>query len=161
MVSQLNIIPRDNVIPGARNDDFALDGEFLTDGLPKTHVVNVARADIHALNTTNLDIMPARPGGRRIAILGIYYDKLAGGYSGGAAITLHATGAGAPQVGSIAATEMRQSGARTGWGGIQNRTGVPADQETPEGGLRIQTSTAYTGAGGDLEITIYYLEASG
>ena len=157
MVSQ-NIIPRDNVIPGAQDDSYHIGDIFHCDHQPINHEVTLSRAEVQALNGTAVDVLPQGTNGQSFEVLGVYYSKAAGAYAGGAAVTINRTDTSNTLVATIPVANMRAAGAMAGWATIPALTGLPGTQAIIEEGIDANTSTAFTGDGGDLTITVRYVE---
>ena len=151
-------IDRNHVIDGAADDMTHVGTVFHCGHDVELYEVVVTRAQVHAMRTTPVPLLPALPDGRKIAVLGVYYIKAAGGYTGGQTVRVRYTNSSNTIVGSLPSTQMRHALARDGWFGLGNQSGTPSAFAIPEGGLDLNTTAAYAGDGGDLTITIRYIE---
>ena len=113
--------------------------------------------NLNALSTA-LEFMPALEHNLKIGVLGVYFSKTAGAYTGGSAVSIRYNTTGTPAVASIPASQVRSSGATSGWATLAAQTGVPADFAIPEDGLEAVASSDFSGSGGDLTITVRYIE---
>ena len=148
-------IARSTVIPGAGNDGFHVDGLVHCDhAQPVQITVTFDAAAVRGLDTP-VDLVEPVPG-KKIVPLGVYYSKESGAYGAGAAITFNYKSNA--QVASIPLSVMTNSAAVTGWATRSNQSGQPDAQPVPELPIEIKTATAFTGNGGDLTITLIYLE---
>jgi hypothetical protein len=98
------------------------------------------------------------PGNRRIATLGVYYSKAAGAYGGGGALTINHTNSANTLIGTINHGEITTASARSGWASLPALTGTSTNFALPTDGLDINSSSDFTGAGGDLTIVVRYVE---
>ena len=152
-------IQRDGAIPGARNDPFHLDGDYhCPNAQPATIAVTLSNAQVRALNGTPVDLA-VPPVGRSLYPLRVYYRKRSGGYTLGAAVTIHFKNGASTMVASIPVSVMRNTSATTGWAANTVLTGAPDAQVDPRDGLDVRTATAFTGSsGGQLELDLIYVE---
>ena len=151
-------ISRTNVIDGAADDTEHLGTVFHCGREVLLHEVGLTRAQVQALHTTAVVILPALVGSRKIAVLGVYYVKAAGAYSGGGTVSIHHLDTAGTLVGGLPSSQMRNAGRRDGWFSRAGQSGDPSTFAVPEAGLDVRTGSAYTGAGGDLSITVRYVE---
>ena len=155
------VIARNNVIPGARNDDFHVDGLVHCDQVQPTSVsVTLDEAAVLALDATPV-VLAAMPAGKKIVPLGVYYDKEAGAYTLGADITVNFTDGSDTLVATIPVAQVRLAGATTGWATRATLSGAPDSQVVLPDSIDMSTSTGFTAtAGGDLTVTLLYLEVA-
>jgi hypothetical protein len=120
--------------------------------------VIISNAQIRALNGTPIDLADP-PAGRSFYPIGVYYRKRNGGYTLGAAVTIHFKDSSRTMVASIPVSVMRNTAATTGWAARTALTGTPEAQIVPREGLDVRTATAFTGSsGGQLELDLIYVE---
>lgn len=152
------IIPRDFVIAGADEDPFHV-GTVHHCGKEVLLRETVLRAaDLQNLSGTPVVVLPALPDGLKAAVLGVYYSKAAGAYTNGAAVTINYTDSGNTLAASIPVANVRQATANDGWATRATQSGTAATFEVPEGGLDANASAGFSGDGGDLTITVRYIE---
>ena len=151
-------IARTNIIGGASDDPDHIGTVFHCGREINLLQVLVPRAQVHSLNTTPVVLLPALPDGRKIAVLGVYYRKAAGAYAGGQTVHVRYINPMNNVVGSLPSSQMRNVLSRDGWFGRAGQSGDPSTFAVPEGGLDLNTTAAYTGDGGDLSVTIRYVE---
>ena len=154
---EVAVIARTNVIHGAQDDDFHVGDVFHCDHQPINHSATLTRAQVHDLHNTSIDVLLPVANGPSFEILGVYYSKASGAYSGGAAITINRKDSGTTLVATIAASNMRSAGVSSGWATLPALSGTPDAQAVIEEGVDASTTTAFTGAGGSLTITIRYV----
>ena len=152
-------IQRDGAIPGAGNDPYHPDGDYhCPDAQPAEASVTISNAQMRALNGTPIDLADP-PAGRSFYPLRVYYRKRSGGYTLGAAVTIHFKNGSSTMVASIPVSVMRNTSATTGWAANTVLTGAPDAQVDPREGLEVRTATAFTGSsGGQLELDLIYVE---
>ena len=151
-------IGRTSIIEGAVDDTEHLGTVFHCGREVLLHRATVTRAQVHAIRSTPALLMPALQGGRKIAVIGCYYVKEAGGYTGGGTVRVRYDNTANTVVGSLPSSQMRHALARDGWFGLPGQSGDPSTFEVPDGGLDLNTTADYAGDGGDLTITIRYVE---
>ena len=151
-------ISRTNVIGGAKDDHFHVGDVFHCNHQPINHSVTLTRAQIHALDSAAIDLLLLSANGPNFEVLGVYFSKESGAYSGGAAITINRKNNADTLVATIAASNMRSAGASSGWATIPALSGTPDAQVVIGEGVDVSTTTAFTGAGGDLTITVRYVD---
>ena len=151
----MTTIERTSVILGAENDNFHVNGLVHCDhAQPVQAAVTLDSTAVRGLDTA-LHLVDSAPG-KKIEPLGVYYSKEAGAYGGGAAITLR-FGSG-HVVATIPLADITSASAEAGWADRANQSGTPESQAAPSDSVQILTGTAFTGNGGDLAITLIYLE---
>ena len=153
MVTVSNIIPRNNVIAGAVDNTFRVSGASVL-----LMEVTLDNAAVHDLDSSPVVLLPAPSPGRVCAILGVFYQKRSGGFTGGGVVNINYTDAGNTLVATIAATHFTNSGATSQWATRANQTGALAAQSPPSAGVDISTGTAFTGAGGEVIVNVRYVE---
>ena len=154
----LPLIERTDVIEGAENDEFHPDGLVhctITNPARFNHTLN--RSAVHGL-TSPVGIVGGRAGIKRIVVLGVYYSKATGAYAGGAAVAVHFSDPATTSIATIPATVLRNAAAVTGWAERATLAGSPESQPLVVGGIQLSTATAYTGAGGNLTVSVIFLE---
>ena len=150
-----DIISRTSVIPGAENDDFHVDGLAHCEHAQPVHVsMTFDSAGVRGLDTP-VDLVDPVPG-KKLVTLGVYYSKETSAYGGGAAVEI--TYKGSSLISTIPQNALTNSAAVTGWATRANLSGTPDGMRVPDLGIEIKTGTAFTGSGGDLTITLIYLE---
>ena len=150
------LIDRTNVIGGATNDSFRVPGVSGGSGLLTADVV-LSRADVQALDDTPIELLPAVAGNKYV-VLGVYASKAAGAYAGGAAVTINYTDSGDTLVATIAVAHFRASGTDTRWASNPGLSGLPSAHAIPTDSVDCSTGTEFTGDGGDVTLTVLYLE---
>ena len=158
VTTRSNVMSRSNVISGAKDDPFHVASVFHCNHQPINHEVTLSRSQIHDLNGTPVELLPQGVNGASFEVLGVYYSKAAGAYSGGAAITINRTDSSNTLVATIPVSDMRSASAADGWATIPALSGTPDAQAVIEEGVDANTATAFTGAGGALTLTVRYVE---
>ena len=150
-----NIIDRTVIIDGAANDDFHVNGLSHCDhAQPVQAVLTLDSAGVRGLTTAVHLVTPAA--GKKIEPLGIYYSKDVGAYGAGASIAVRFTSGHV--LGSILRADINSASAEANWTVRPNQSGLPDSQAAPEEGIEVHSGTAFSGNGGDLIITLIYLE---
>lgn len=153
----LNVIPRVNVIPGAQNDPFHVDLEFHCEMQPVHQVRVFTRSQIQGLFPTNVEIVPVAVD-RRIVVLGVYYDKASGAYTDGGDITILYEDPTGTLIATIPVANMRAGGQREGWATLAPLSGTPDTVAIPDSGVQVHAPADFTGNGGNLTLTVRYLD---
>ena len=157
MPASQRTIPRERVIPGARDDDFHVGDLYHSDHRVKRRSVTLTRAQVQALNGTPVVILPAVTG-RRYLVLGAHMSKGAAAYVDGADVTLNYIN----DDNNLAATfddgHFTGAAVANAWAALPARTGTVAAQTFPAGGIDANVGTAFTGNGADVTITVLYVE---
>ena len=154
-----NVITRTSVISGAVNDNFHPDGEqHCQSAQPAVSAtVTLTNAQVRGLPHNEVEVVPGIPG-KRIYVLGAYYEKAAGAYTGGSGFVVEYI-SNQQWVVDMPEVAMRSGSAETGWGDLRDQSGTPENQSFPFGGLQIASGGGFQGTGGgQLEITVVYLE---
>ena len=160
MVVAQRIIPRDRVIPGARDDDYHVDSLVHSDERVLSRSVTISRAAMQGLNTTPVVVLPAKTGLRYI-VVAAHVSKAAGAYAGGADVTLNYINTENTLAATFDDASFGAAGAvANAWAALPARTGTVAAQTFPAGGIDANVATAFTGAGGAVTITVLYVERS-
>ena len=153
MVTVNNVISRSNVIKGSSPDAFARAGAPL-----RTRLVTLNAATVQGLDSAPVVLLPNPPSGIGYLVHGVYSDKAAGEYDDGAVVTVNYQDASATQIASIPRGHFTATSQDGRWATRSALSGLPSSQ-TPQGfGVNLNTATAYTGAGGDVTLTIVYVE---
>ena len=160
MVSNLNVIERNNVVPGAVDDTYHVGTVHHCGKEVLTHTTVLTAAQLHAISATPVDVLPDRliPGSIQAAVLGIYYSKEAGAYTSGAALTLNYKDSGNTLVATIPVGRVRSNTAVTGWATMPAMSGTPSSFTLPTEGIDANAASNFHGGGGDLSITVRYVE---
>ena len=149
-----NISPRENVIPGSKDDTFHVDPYHSSHAGALTATVTLNAAAMQAINTTPQELVPAPADGASIDIISIRVQKAAGGFSGSNPLQFrYGTGASVAEVPAAILTG----------GGATNAYADPVTPSTPlppaDMALNAYASANYTGAGGAVTITVKYVLA--
>lgn len=151
------IIPRDNVIPGAQDDNYRVEDPGSL-SLNTTEVL-VSNAEILALSTTPKALLPEPPAGRQYQVLGVYSSKEAVEYADGDTVSIRYTSMGNPVIATLPAAHFTAALADARWATWPAVTGSPDSYGAIEAGIEMVTGTAFTGAtGGAVTVTIVYVE---
>ncbi len=162
MPASQTIIPRSRVIPGAKDDDFhVVDNRTHYPRVVQTATVTLTAADVQGLDATTVEILEAPESGRAYAVLGVHASKAAGAYGGGAAVPVEYADNDGTNIASIPLAHFTAGGTDARWATRVALAGLPAAQVVPAAGIRVGTvGTAFTGAGGDVTITVRYVEVA-
>ena len=154
MPVQQNTIPRTSVIPGAQDDTFSVDGG--SSGGVLTVTVGLTRAQMHDIS--NPIELVADPGaGLGIAVLGVYSAKAAGAYTAGGALQVEYDATGTADIASVPVTPFRSAATDSRWATPEAITGTPSAFAVPGGGVQVQASADFAGAGGDVTLAVKYV----
>ena len=147
------IIPRDKVIPGYQLDDWP-------EGYAEVvnHEVTLTAAQVLALNTTPVDLLPAPSDGYKHVVLGVYASKPAGAFAGGAAVSVNYKDSSNTLVATIPAAHFTAAAADTRWATRPAQSGTPAAQAIPADGIDVSVATAFTGTGAAVTLTVRYVD---
>lgn len=153
----MTLIRRNNIIPGATNDNYHVSGEehCLFGTLPGTVTRTLDADAVHNLHTTPFAVVSNQ--NNRVVPIGVYYSKATGAYTGGSAVTVSYSGG--KVIATIPVTALRNAAAVTGWATRAQQSGTPETYEVPRGGVEVKAATAFAGAGGDLEVQLLMVEA--
>jgi len=163
MVASQTIIPRSRVIPGARDDDYHVDDTYHTGQMPKTASVTLTKTDMVALNATPITLLADPPAGHKYVVLACHVEKATGAYGGGAQVTVNHTDTDSTQAVSFPLARFTSAAVQNQWV-PRTYTGDVDDVTDPDGGLDINTATAFTDTGddgGDVTITVRYIQVEG
>ena len=158
-------IDRTNVIDGARDAAepdrspvVVTDVDFVIQ--PQTHQVTLTAAQLQTLNTVPVVVLPELPHGHKAQVLGVYYEKADGAYTNtsGGAVTVNYQDGGNTLAATIPVAHIRNANAKSGWATRPNQSGTPATFSVPDGALEATAPADFAGAGGDLTLTLVYLE---
>ena len=105
-------------------------------------------------------VLPELPDGHKAQVLGVYYEKAAGAYTSGGAVTVNYQDGGNTLAATVPVAHIRNANARSGWATRPNQAGTPATYSVPDGALDATVSADFAGAGGDLTLTLVYLEVN-
>ena len=153
-------IARDEVIPGAQNDPFHVDGLYhCSHGQPTVASISISRAQMQALNGMPVDLFDP-PAGRSIYPLGIFCSKSTGAYTGGANVTANFKNGANTLVATIPLALFTNSAANSEWATRAPLAGTPFAQVDSRDGLDVNVATAFGGSGGEVLLDLVYLELS-
>ena len=155
MATVNNVISRSNVIKGTSPDSFARAG-----GPLRTRSVTLNSVAIQGLDSAPVVLLPVPPSGIAYLVHGVYSDKVAGEYGGGATVTVNYQDASTTQIASIPRGHFRLTSQDSQWAARTALTGTPTGQAPPGVGIGLNTGTAFTGEGGDVTITVVYIEVA-
>ena len=156
MPSQLNIIPRTNVIEGAEDDDYSVGGGGGV-GPAAIVVQNVEHVlDSTAMQaiSTPVEVIAAPSGSLGIVIISIRLRKAADAYGGNNVLRLRYEDGSGDVIATIPATVFSASGAQDVWASPHQ-----PDQGFPEVAAAVvaHANGDYTGTGGDVTINVKYI----
>ena len=151
-------INRSNVIDGAHVDAEPAPTMVHRSPVTQTHQVTLTAAQLQALSTDPVVVLPELPDGHKAQVGGVYYEKAAGAYTSGGAVTVNYQASGNTLAATIPVANIRNANATSGWATRPNQAGTPATYEVPDGALDANASADFVGAGGDLTLTLMYLE---
>jgi len=163
MVASQRIIPRERVIPGARDDDYHVDSTYHTSQQPRTASVTLTKTDMVALNATPVTLLADPPAGHKYVVLACHVNKATGGYGAGAPVTVNHTDTDSTVAASFPLARFTAAAVQNQWIS-RTYTGDVDDVTDPDGGLDINVGTAFTDAGddgGDVTITVRYIQVEG
>ena len=154
-------ISRSHVIDGAADHVFHV-GSVNHCGGGIVEVTNVlVAAQLHVIRADPRPVLVEPPlAGRRIAVIGVYWSKEAGAYSSGGALTINHTNLANSLIGTINAGDIRNASATSGWATLPALTGTPVAFPVPDDGLDLNSSGNFQGNGGDLTITVRYIQVA-
>ena len=153
-------ITRNNVLPGALDDDFHPGGNVHCSGAPPVQVdVTLSASEVRGAAANPVRIVA--PLSRGIAVFGLYWSKAAGAYSGGTDLVLSFQDD--TVAASIGGSDLDDASASAGWASRGTIAGLigsdPDNLSIPNGGLFLTLATDYTSDGGDLTLNVIYVEA--
>ena len=153
MTTLVNTISRSNVISGAMDDDYSVEG-----GGPRAMVQNrqtvLNAAAMQAVNATPVVLVPAPSGTSGIVVISARVRKAADAYGGNNVLRLRYGNATGDVVATIPATVFAAAGTQDVWASL-----AQPDQAFPEvdTALVAHSGGAYTGSGGDVTIDVKYI----
>ena len=156
MVTQ-SLISRTNVIDGAELDEFHVGTVNHCGGHVLTMTTVFSRAEVHGLNRPKR-ILADPTDGRRFVVVGVYWSKEAGAYTGGGTVNVDHRDPSTTTIAGIAVGSIRQTAASSGWAHRAGQSGLPADYPTYPGGVQLATNQRFQGDGGALTVTVRYIE---
>lgn len=156
-MARLNLIPRDNVVPGATDDMLHIGTVVHCEARPvRTLSLTLEASDLQGISTA-VDLIGALTGAS-ISVIGVYYSKAAGAYTGGGNLTIQYGDSGNTEIASIAVAEIRDSDATSGWATRASLSGTPSGYSLPTEGVEVLASANFADDGGTLTLTVLYVE---
>lgn len=156
MVTSLDIVPRTNVVPGARDDTYRVGIGGAALSRVQTRDVTLDAAAVGGL-TAEVELLPTPAAGTAYVVLGVYSDKAANAYADGAAVTVNYQDTPNTLIGTIPLAHFSAAGADARWATRPAQSGTPAAQTIPAAGIDMVTGTAFTGNGGAVTVTVRYI----
>ena len=155
MTTVTNVIARSNVISGVQDDSYSAPGGSM--GVQTAEVVMVA-ADVHDLDSAPVVLLERPASGRGYVVLGVYSHKAADAYGGGSAVTVNYQNGANTLVATIPLNHFIATGTDSRWATPAALSGTPAAQSVLGSGIDMNATVAFTGAGGDVTVTVQYVE---
>ena len=159
MVSSQNIIPRNSVIPGARDDTFRMKPLVAPPAVvePKVAVVTLTAEHLQAISGNPISLVPSPGPGKTLLIAKVVASKEPDAYTTGRALSLN-YGVGGPEWGRFATAVFTAADA-------SSDIATPAKPSwatpfPPTSDLVASANNNFAGAGGDVTITVTYFEVS-
>ena len=153
MPTILNTIARSNVIAGARDDTFRVSGRPTGAGTVQNATIAIPNAEMLTIGTVPVELVAAAPALHGIVVVSIELTKAADAYGGNRVMTFRHGSAGVAW-GTVGALTFANAAALT----VHADPSLPtADFPTIAATLNATASGNYTGAGGDVSVTVKYI----
>ena len=154
MTTLLNIISRSNVIGGAMDDDFSVDGGGAGPAIVVQDATHVLDAAAMQAISTPVEVIAAPSGSLGIVVISVRLRKAADAYGGNNVLRLRYQDGSGDVIATIPATVFAASGAQDVWASPHQ-----PDQGFPDVAAAVvaHANSDYTGTGGDVTIDVKYI----
>ena len=151
MTTVHNVIARSNVIAGAS----AAEARRV-----QSRSVTLQASDVQGMNASPVTLLPQPSPGMAYVVLGVYSSKAADAFAAGGVATVRFDDATNTAIATIPVAHFTDAAADARWATRSAQSGTPGAQSVPGAAVEITCGTAFTGSGGDVTMTVRFIEVN-